>query len=300
MKKVQTIIFLAFCIIFYSCEKNITITPPPYLSKPTIQCMLEADSLPLVYFHRVVPYFNQNILFKDLIIRNATMLIQSSAGTDSLKLDSVYDKSFCQFNYYYKGSKQIQVNRTYTLSVVNGADIYSATCQTNQLKPLIDSTSYTKSFFDLYGGHEGVIVYYKDVPSQINYYRYEMDRYVDTSTLQAFVKVKASPCLVGRDSALFHELGRSVYSDEGLSGQQIKIVIEPAYTHEKGRRGLVYIQSIDKNAYDFFNQLDKQKLAQTNPFVEPVFLKNGQFGNKAIGYFSAMSKSNPVLFVFPE
>lgn len=50
----------------------------------------------------------------------------------------------------------------------------------------------------------------------------------------------------------------------------------------------------------FFDQLEKQKVAQLNPFVEPVFLRDGQFGSKAIGYFSAMNKSNPVTFIYPE
>lgn len=300
MKTIIHLLLIVISIIFYSCERTIIITPPAYLSRPSIQSMLEPDSLPVVYFNRTVPYFNENQLFKDLVIRNAQIKLQSSMGTDSLRLDSVYDKSFCQYNYYYKGNTPVQLNNTYTLTVKNGDDNYTAACQTNQLKPAIDSTSYTSEFFDLYGGHEGVIVYFNDIASQINYYRYEMDRYVDTSTLQAFVTVKASACLAGRDSALFHELGRSVYADEGISGQQIKIVIEPAYTHKKNTRGIVYIQAIDKNAYEFFNQLDKQKLTQRNPFVEPVFLRDGQFGNKAVGYFSAMIKSNPVLFIFPE
>lgn len=300
MKTIINFLLIVICIIFYSCEKTITITPPTYLSRPSIQCMLEPDSLSIVYFNRTVPYFNENFLFRDLIIRNAQIKIQSSAGTDNLKLDSVYDKSFCQYNYYYKGSMPVQLNKTYTLTVIDGAADFTATCQTNQLKPVIDSTDYTQHFSDLYGDHEGVIVYFKDSPAQTNYYRYQMDRYVDTSTFQAFAKVKASPCLVGRDSALFHELGRSVYADEGIQGQQIKIVIEPAYTHINSTRGLVYVQAIDKNAYDFFNQLDKQKLTQRNPFVEPVFLRDGQFGNKAVGYFSSMVKSKAVVFFFPE
>jgi hypothetical protein len=300
MKAIINLLLIVISTIFFSCEKTITITPPPYLSRPSIQCMLEPDSLPHVYFNRTVPYFNENLLFKDLIIRNAQIKIQSSLGTDSLQLDSVYDKSFCQYNYYYKGNTTVQLNNTYTLTVINGADNFTANCQTSQLQPAIDSTGYTPAFTDLYGEHEGVIVYFKDIPAQANYYRYQMDRYADTSTLQAFVKAKASACLVGRDSALFHELGRSVYADNEIQGQQIKIVIEPAYTHINGTRGIVYIQAIDKNAYDFFDQLDKQKLTQRNPFVEPVFLRDGQFGSKAVGYFSSMVKSNGVLFIFPE
>jgi len=78
------------------------------------------------------------------------------------------------------------------------------------------------------------------------------------------------------------------------------MVIEPAYSHKAGTKGLIYVISFDKNAYDFFNQLDKQKQSQLNPFVEPVFLQDGQFGSTAIGYFSAKSNSFAVKFVFPE
>ena len=283
----------------YSCQKTITIAPPPYNSKPSIQGMLEPDSVPVIYFNRTVPYFDSKLSFASLIIRNATVQITSAGGTDILHLDSTYDKLYCQYNYYYKGNIPVQLNKQYTLSIANGSDTYTASASTSNLaKAMIDSTAFTPKFNDLYGEHEGVIVYFKDVPTQLNYYRYEMDRFVDTSTKLASANI-ASKCL-GRDSVWVHEIGRSVYSDAGQPGQQIKIVIEPAYSHKAGTRGFVFIQTIDKNAFDFFDQLDKQKLAQFNPFVEPVFLRDGQFGSKAVGYFSAMVKSNPVLYVYPE
>jgi hypothetical protein len=260
--------------------------------------MLEADSLPKVYFNQTVPYFDKKVSFQDLVIRNAQIKIKSTAGTDSLHIDSSYDRLYCQYNYFYKGNVPVQHNLSYTLTITSGADIFTATAQTGQQASTIDSVSYTPSFNDLYGEHEGVITYFTDVPTQVNYYRYEMVRPIDTSTQLANANI-ASTCL-GRDTIIADEIGRSVYVDEGLSGQQIKIVIEPAYSHKPGTPGKVYIQSIDKNAYEFFDQLDKQKLAQFNPFVEPVFLRDGQFGPKAIGYFSAMQKSSPVSFIYPE
>lgn len=264
--------------------------------------MLEPDSVPVVYFNRTVPYFGKDISLGSLVIRNALVKITGDGGTDILQLDSVFSKTYCQYDYFYKGTVPIQLNQTYTLTIANGADTYTATANTNLSKASIDSTSFTPAFKDLYGEHEGVIVYFRDLPSQVNYYRYEMERFVDTSTQQAGPKLPASACLdrSRKDSALVQELGRSVYSDFGQPGQLIKIVIEPAYTHIEGTKGTIYIQSIEKTAYDFFDQLDKQKLGQFNPFVEPVFLRDGQFGNKGIGYFSAMVKSNPVAYVFPE
>lgn len=301
MKKIS-LYLLIICITFFSCEKVITIKPPTYLGKVSIQGMLEPDSLPIIYFNRTVPYFGIDVSLGALAIRNAVMKITSSSGTDILRFDSVFSKTYCQYDYYYKGTVPIKLNQTYTLTIINGTDTYSAIASTNLSKATIDSTSFTPAFKDLYGEHEGVIVYFRDLPSQINYYRYEMVRYVDTSTQQAGPKLPASSCLdrTRKDSTLVHELGRSVYSDQGQPGQQIKIVIEPAYTHKDGTKGIIYIQTIDKIAFDFFDQLDKQKLAEFNPFVEPLFLRDGQFGNKAIGYFSAMVKSNPVLYIFTE
>lgn len=299
-KLIHGILFIsATGMILLSCQKTITITPPPYTSKVSIQSMLEPDSLPVVYFNKTVPYFDSKISFADLVIRYAIIKISTGVTTDILKLDSVYDKIYCEYNYYYKGSLPVQSNKVYTLTITSGSDIYTATASTiNLSKSTIDSTGYTATYQDLYGEHEGVIVYFKDVAGEVNYYRYVMDRYIDTATKKAEVKI-VSPCL-GRDSAAVLETGRSVYSDAGQDGNRLKIVIEPAYSHKPGTKGLIRIQSIDKNAFDFFDQLDKQKLAQFNPFVEPVFLRDGQFGSKAIGYFSAMIKSNPVIYIYPE
>ena len=289
-------------MLLISCEKNIVLTPPAYTEKPSIQGMLEVDSVPVVYFNRTVPYFGKDVSLQALTIRNAVVKISSNGLTVSLRFDSSFSKTYCQYDYYYQGSIPVQLNKTYTLTVVTGANTFSATANSNLPKASIDSTSFTPVFNDLYGAHEGVIVYFKGLTSQINYYRYEMVRYIDTSTRLAGPKLPGSACLdkTKKDSILVHELGRSVYSDLGQAGKQIRIVIEPAYTHKEGTRGTVFIQTIDKNAYEFFDQLDKQKLAQFNPFVEPVFLRDGQFGSRAIGYFSVMVKSNSVGYIFPE
>lgn len=289
---------IAIIILFNCCEKNISIPAPAYTGRVSIQSMIETDSVPIVYFNKTVPYFDRKVTFNDLVIRNAQVIIQSSSGADSLSLDSTYDRIYCEYNYFYKGTLPVQADKTYTLTIKSGTDTYTATENTNLSAPTIDSVSYTPTFNDLYGEHEGVIVYFKDVPLQTNFYRFEMIRYVDTATKKASEKI-ASTCL-GKDSVRVRDIGRSVYSDEGLSGQQLKMVIEPAYSHKAGTIGLVYVTSFDKNAFDFFDQLDKQKQAQFNPFVEPVFLKDGQFGSKAVGYFSAKSSSAAMTFVFPE
>jgi hypothetical protein len=286
-------------VLLQACEKTITIAQPPYSGKVSIQSMLEADSIPIVYFNSTVPYFDPKVSFSQLVIRGAKVSVSDGTTIDDLHLDSVYDRINCEYNYFYKGTVAVQANKTYTLRITSGNDHYEATASTVNLKAaVIDSVAYTATYKDLYGEHEGVIIYFRDVPLQPNYYRYEMDRFIDTTTKKSEVKI-VSACL-GRDSVAVQELGRSVYSDAGQDGQPLKIVIEPAYSHRTGTNGVIRIQTIDKNAFDFFDQLDKQKLSQTNPFVEPVFLREGQFGTRAVGYFSAMQKSAPISFSYPE
>ena len=61
----------------------------------------------------------------------------------------------------------------------------------------------------------------------------------------------------------------------------------------------VRIQTIDKAMYEFYDQIDEQKLSQYNPFVEPLFIRDGQFGKDAAGFFGSMIKSDAVRFMVP-
>ncbi len=295
----KNILFLIlFSLFFAACEKTITLAPVAYSDKLNIQCALERDSFPTLYLYRTVPFFDPSILASQLFVRNAIVEISSTDGTDRLVPDSSFNRLKCEFEYFYKGKNVVKTNKTYSLKVVWNGQTYTATTTTLPQPVKVDSVGYTQTFSDVYGEHEGVIVYFNGLAGETNYYRFEMKRPVDTSQKYAS-KPLNSPCL-GKDTLLFLEIGRSVYDGTNLGGQQNKLVIEPAFTHRKGLVGMVRIQTIDKATYDFFNNLDRQKLAQLNPFVEPIFVKSGQFGEKAIGYFGALTRSLPIRFVFPE
>jgi hypothetical protein len=285
-------------VLHYSCQKNITVAPPPYTNKVSIQCFIEADSIPILYFNKTVGYFDGAIKRSQLVIRDAFIKIEGSTVSDTLTIDSVFDRLDCQYNYFYKGNKTIFNNATYNLVIISAVDTYRATASTDIIPCTIDSVAYTSKFSDINGEHEGVIVYFKDNSLKDNFYRYELVRFIDTATKKAEQPIVSS-CL-GKDSMQTNEIGRAVLTNIGLEGQQLKIVVEPAYSHKAGTSGYIYMQAIDKNVYDFFNQLDQQKLAANNPFVEPVFIKPGQFGSKAIGFFSAKKNSLPHLFIYPE
>ncbi|MEQ8415815.1 MAG: DUF4249 family protein [Imperialibacter sp.] len=294
---------VSIATIAFSCQKEIMIPQPDYTGKVSIEGIMEPDSLPLVYLFRTVPYLTGSTNPSDLVIRDAIVKISSVDGTDVLHLDSVYSKLDCRYNFYYKGNVKTKTNVTYKLEVVDGEKIYEATTSTTLSKVTIDSVTYTSVFQDLYGEHEGVITYFNDIPGEDNFYRYEMYRAVDSTVKRGEKKLYGS-CLAG-DTIMFTELGRSVYNDLNLAGQQISIVAEPALSHNYDSLrgyvvGYVRIQSIDKATYNFYDQTDRQKLGVYNPFVEPLFLKEGQFGKDAFGFFGSMVRSDSVYFVYPE
>jgi Domain of unknown function (DUF4249) len=300
MKYIAFSIVLLYLFFIISCEKEITVPQPPYQEKVSIQGILEPDSVPIVYFNRTTPFLSATTLPNALVIRNATIKITGDNNTDILTLDSTYDRIYCLYSYFYKGLKKTALNTAYTLEINSNGQTYTATTNTTLQKVVVDSVRYTTAFNDVYGEHEGVIVYFKDIAGRVNYYRYEQTRAIDTTMKHASIKLSLTNSCIGKDTIQIVEQGRSVYNDQNIDGQQVKIVIEPAFSHRQGLTGVVKIQTIDKAMYDFYDQIDKQKLAQYNPFVEPIFLREGQFGSKAIGFFGCRTRSKGVDFVFPE
>lgn len=295
--KYLSALFLLITVFLLSCEKDITISQPQYDSRVSIQCGIELGVVPKVFFYNTVPYFDV-VSLRQAFVRGAVVKISDGTDTDSLTTDSTYNFLKCEYEYFYRGNILIKPNEDYSLTIISNNITYSASTKTNLEAVTIDSVGYTSAFSDIYGEHEGVIPYFHDLPNQTNYYRYEMTRSIDTTMKYREGNIH-SPC-IGSDTITVLELGRSVYNDLNLNGDQISLVIEPAYSHRKGLVGIVRIQSIDKATYEFYDQLDRQKLGQANPFVEPVFLEDGQFGKKAIGYFGSIVRSLPVSFVFPE
>jgi hypothetical protein len=298
VKKINIYLRMFFLIIPVSgCVKDISIQPPDYTSRVTIQCSLEPGVIPKLYLYNTVPYFDIANL-RQLFVKDAVINISNQDYTDNMTIDSAYNFIKCEYEYFYKGLVPVQPDKQYSLTIISNNKTYTAKANTNLPVVIIDSVGYTGQFKDIYGEHEGVMPYFHDIPNQSNYYRYEMTRMVDTTMRYREGKLH-SPC-IGSSSVIILEIGRSVYNDVSFSGEQTRLVIEPAYSHYNGLSGLVRIETMDKATYDFFDQLDRQKLGQMNPFVEPVFLTNGQFGNDAIGYFGSITRSAPFLFVFPE
>jgi hypothetical protein len=289
----------AAVIIFAACTKEVSIPIQPYESKLSIQCLITPGKKPVAYIYQTVPFFDVNVLPSDLVVRNAVVNLSGPEGTEILQIDSSWNAVLCYYEYFYSGLTPVQSNQTYTLSVVYKGETFSATTKTDRRVVQLDSVTYTAKFKDLYGEHEGIVLHFNDPAGKGDYYRFDMGRtFGPTDTIFGVGKV-ISECALGKTTWI-QEIGRSIYPDQSPDASSFTITVEPTYKHHQGQTGYVRLQSMDKAAYDFYDQFDRQKLSQANPFVEPVFILPGQFGERAFGVFGAYVVSDSIQFVYPE
>ena len=297
MKKIC--LFISTFFIALGCEKNIVIDPPPYSSKPVIECLLMPGTTPKVYLSLSVPFFNSEAMPSALFIHNAEVIISSGGEQEILTVDSVYDNYYCRWQPYYGGKIATKLHATYQLSVSIGGQTYTANTSTNVLPVEMDDVSYTQSFRDAYGEHQGVIIDFTDPSGVENFYRFHMTREVDSSVYTIDTYEYHSLCL-GAGTTIIEDIGWFVYSDKNADGQISRIIMEPSHTYQENDEANVRLQTLDKNAAVWYDHLDKLKQASLNPFIEPVILKEFQFKG-ALGVFGSVNVSEEaVTLVFPE
>ena len=297
MKAILKILLIA--ALFHSCVKNIVIDPPAYTGKPVIECLLMPGTTPKVYLSRSVPFFNSEVTPAALFMPDAEVILASNGETEILTVDSIFDHYYCRWQPFYAGKIATKPNLTYQLTVKVAGNTYTANTTTNVAPVEMDELSYTNSFRDAYGEHQGVVIDFTDPAGVENFYRFHMTRVVDSSvyTVDAY---EYNPKCLGTDSTTIEDIGWFVYSDKNADGQISRIIMEPSHTFKENDVALVRLQTLDKNAALWFDHLDKIKQSSLNPFIEPVILREFQFKG-ALGVFGSVNLSTVALeMVFPE
>jgi hypothetical protein len=301
MKSIPILLPVAIAFLLATCKKNIIIDfPPAHVSQVFIEGMLYPGQKPQIFISKSNSFFSSKVTPQEVFARGAIVKITSDAMVDVLVPDSTFNKFRCRWEPYYRGNIPAQVGRTYTLEVNFEGKTYTATTTINQLKPKIDSVAYTENFIDIYGGHDGVIVYLTDRAGTKDQYRFQMNRMIDTSVRHAHVLDNfINTCVSGpQEKFPVKDIGRIVFTDENVDGQKLVMPIEVTFEYDEGDKGYIYMQSLDKNSADFYKDLDDQLQAIFNPFVEPVFIQTKIPG--AIGVFGSAVLSDSVLFVYPK
>jgi len=291
MKKILHIYLITqIGLLLSHCEKTITINHLPFESQLSVECILEPNQIPKLYLGNTAAYFDTISTNLEYFVDNATITLSNPLCVDTLNIATEYSYYSCQNEYLYRGNIPIVQGQQYHLKIQHEGNTYKADTEVNLPSISIDSVTFVSSFKDIFGEHEGVVVSLKDLPGEKNYYRYRMDRILSTSNPDI------PDCAGGPFSAT--ELGRSIFFDTNIDGAPLKIVIEPAFQHEQGDTARVYIQTLDAATARFFDDLDKQKNAKINPFIEPVFINSNIPG--AFGIFGACNYSEAVKFIYPE
>ncbi len=291
-----SLLVLAGCsVALWSCTKDISLQPNPYTPKVGIECVLVPDSLPKVYLTRSQSFLGTNVNNLRDAILNATVEISEDGVPETLAPGSFFNPNTCLTEYFYRGRRPARTGHDYALRVVVDGQTYAATTSTRITPVEITNVEYLPVFTDVYGEHEGIRVSFQDPAGEQNFYRFSMVRTL-TKSRPRFEGDTNRYCATRpfQDT----EIGRSVYPDALTDGQVMSLTVEPANTHRQGDVGLIRLQTLDPASARFFDQLDRQKLAQTNPFVEPVFLKTEIPG--ALGVFGAVNQSRVVRFVYPQ
>ena len=262
--------------------------------------MLYPGQKPKIFISTSHSFFSSDVSPQEVFARGAVAKITSGASVDVLVSDSTFNTFRCRWEPFYRGNIAAEYRKTYTLEVSYEGKTYTASTTINQSAVTIESIEYTPEFFDAYGGHDGVIVTINDHPGTQDFYRFQMNRIIDTSVHHAHVLDRfVNTCVSGPGEKFpVTDIGRIVFSDENADGKKNVMSIEVTYEYSQGDSGWIFMQSLDKNSAAFYKDLDDQLQAIYNPFVEPVFINTKIPG--AIGVFGSAVLSDSVLFIYPR
>ena len=307
MKKLASFAIGLTIFSIIACQKDITIVfPTNHNEQLFIEGMLYAGKKPQIFISKSNPFFSAKVTPQQIFARGAVVKIIrkdslgiSGSSVDILLPDSTFNKFRCRWELFYQGNMIAEYGKTYTLDISLEGKSYSASTTINQRAVKIEKIEYTPEFTDVYGKHDGVIIDITDPIGTQDYYRFQMNRLIDTSVKHAHVlDVFKNTCAGKGELFPVKDVGRIVFTDENADGRKLRLPIEVSFEYEKGDEGWIFIQSLDKNSAEFYKDLDDQLQAIQNPFVEPVFIKTKIKG--AIGVFGSAVLSDSVLFIFPR
>jgi len=296
------ILLIAFVVILLlGCQKEVGFKniATDFEAALFIEGILYPDEPPQIYVSNSLPFINEKVTPQEIFARNAMVELSTDTYSERLEPDSIFDKFRCRWSLFYGGQIPAVYGETYHLSVTYQGQTYTSSTTINQPKVDITDVEYTPEFFDIYGGHDGVIIRLKDTPGIRNYYRFQMDRMIDNTRLHAHVlDVITSTCTDDGEEFLVRDLGRTIFSDGQLDGKTLEMYLEVSFEYLEGDEATIYMQSLDSKSAAFFRELDEQLQSILNPFVEPVFLHSSIEGT--LGVFGSAVRSTPIQFIYPQ
>lgn len=291
---------VAFALAFLTgCQKDVKITTSSgYDGDLFVECILVPGRPPQAFLSNSAAFFAPNVTPQDLFARDAEVYLTGPLGVDTLVPDSTFDEFRCRWVPYYSGSAQPVIGQSYQLDIVWNGRAVTAKTAISQPKVEIDSLKYIGEFFDSYGGHDGLALWITDPLGPGNFYRFQMNRMIDSSRHHVHALDTWVPDCSNGNKFFVPDLGRIIFSDKYIDGQQMELLVEVSFEYKKGDSAWVFIQSLDQKSAEFYQEMDRQLQSIMNPFVEPEFIETKIQG--AIGVFGSAVVSDSVLFIYPQ
>lgn len=288
------------CLAGSACQKTVDLSlPDNHQPQLFVEGILYVGEAPEIYLSQSASFFSDKVTPQEVFVRNATVIL-TEGGTDySMIMDSTFDKFRCRWIPFYTTNMTIEKDRTYQLLIeAEGQTLRGET--STALQPVtITDVEYTPEFFDVFGGHDGVIIRFQDPVGEGDYYRFQMDRWIDTSRYHAHsLDGLINTCVEEDELFLVSDIGRSVFSDHAIDGALFELYLEVSFEYEEGDTATIYMQTLDTHAAAFYTDLDRQLESILNPFVEPAFLHSTVQGGLAV--FGSAIRSSAIQFIYPQ
>jgi hypothetical protein len=281
-KSIVLLLALPF-LLLSSCEEDITLDLPKYDSKLAVYCILQADSIPVLYLNQSKSYFDYSDTVDALkFVKDALVIISDENNNkDTLKLNKRQENTGRGFVdiYFYEGKHKTEAGKKYFLYISQaGRQVSSETKVPNKpdiVKIELKENEHDATSFEL-------VVWVKDIGGEKNYYNVRgLTDFSSSDSLKQLVNLYSS------------ELDYN--SDEGYDGKDMPIGISGNYylvnpddtISVEGR-----VVRASKETGEYFFTLNLQQEASDDPFSEPVVIQHNITGG--LGVFGAISQ--PVRF----
>lgn len=290
-KHIFTAIVLSVIFIgFFACEKDITVELPRAEEKLNVQAYIELDEFPIVFLTKNTSYFDpiDTNKIKDLIIwgNDANVTVTCNGIIDTL----IPFKNGQMWPYKgYIGTKiKGQIGNSYRLDIkYNNKEFFSTTTILDTVG--IDSVKYTSllQISVAEGKKLGYLtIYWKNnpmnehfairtkSPSQKWFYRPMVVNVIDDKLNDNDPFLSCPYLTKGYERNSYYAASED---DNDTTSFLDHIMFYPLDTVE------IKLSTIDDEAFLFWQSIDRSKMTDGNPFVNPASVKSNIKGAPAVG-----------------
>ena len=291
-------------IIFYSCEKDISVDLPRPESKITVEGFIEIDEYPIVFLTKNSGYFDvmDTIAVNNLIISNndATVIVTDAYNSMNI-VDTLEPAILPRWPYKgYKGKKiKGEIGKRYDLKILYDGKTYTSTTTIKQsipidsvwyIRPLkIDTLGYLSINWDNpvnYGDYFAITL---KMSNQKWFYRPAMTHVINDKYLETNEKITMPYITKAYE--------RNSYFP-ATNNEDVNVL--DIYLFKKNDTVSIKLSTIDEAAFVFWDSWYRNMMTESNPFTNPSSVKSNIVGDNVNGYWIGYGSYIKTIYINEE